>query len=201
MALVPTPAENVWLPLGEDPAAIVRWIRQHTTDAEYTRRALFVPNKNHFDAQPPAIVQYGANGNIGSNRSPQVERGGPVLAHAPDIQLLGHAMTAADGQLLAVTSFNDEEVSGWVAATKAINVLTGERHPGVPDEIHEALVDLEDAGYNGYHQRGAFFRAKSGPPIAALIDAGYSYRFAAAYLLALGSPAGRLGDDLKKIYT
>lgn len=106
------PTANVWLPAGGDPAAIVMWIGRNVTDAEYTRRALFVPNKNHFTAQPQAIQLYGANQNIGTNRSPRVQRGGPVLAHAADIPLLGHAMSAADGQLLAVTAHNDEEISG-----------------------------------------------------------------------------------------
>ncbi|OMC08029.1 hypothetical protein [Mycolicibacterium fortuitum] len=194
------PVENVWLPAGNDPADIVRWIRQNVSDGEYTRRVLFVPNKNHFDAYDDAVKVYGGNGNIGTNRSPGVTRAGPVFAHAPDLQLLGYAMQAADGQLLAVAAHNDEDISGWVAATKALNVLTGERHLGVPDDIREALEDLDDAGYNGYHRRGAFFKAKREEPIATLRGAGYSYRFVAGYLLALGAPARRVGEDLKKVY-
>lgn len=195
------PVENVWLPVGNDPAEIVRWIGRNVSDGEYTRRVLFIPNKNHFDARQDAVKVYGGNGNIGTNRSPSVTPGGPVFAYAPDLQLLGYAMQAADGHLLAVAAHNDEEISGWVAAMKALNVLTGSRHPGVPDDIREALEDLDDAGYNGYHQRGAFFRAKREEPIAILRDAGYSYRFVAGYLLALGAPAGRLGKDLEKVYT
>lgn len=194
------PTANVWLPAGGDPAAIVLWIGRNVSDAEYTRRALFVPNKNHFTAQPQAIQHYGASQNIGTNRSPRVQRGGPVLAQAADVPLLGHAMSAADGQLLAVAAHNDEEILGWVAATNALNVLTGERHSGVPDDIREALEDLDDAGYNGYHQRGAFFEAKREEPIATLRGAGYSYPFVAGYLLALGAPARRVGEDLKKVY-
>lgn len=193
------PVENVWLPAGNDPAEIVRWIGQNVSDAEYTRRVLLIANKNHFDARQDAVKKYGGNGNIGTNRSPSVTRGGPVFAYAPDLQLLDYARQAADGQLLAVAAHNDEEISGWVAATHALDVLTGERHPGVPDDIREALEDLDDAGYNGYHQRGAFFKAKREEPIATLRGAGYSYSFVAGYLLALGAPARRVGD-LKKVY-
>ncbi|WIM86137.1 hypothetical protein PT015_14545 [Candidatus Mycobacterium wuenschmannii] len=196
----PTPAENVYLPAGGDPAVIVRWIGQNVSDGDYTRRVLFVPSTNHFDARDDAVKVYGGNGNIGTNKSPGVTRGGPVFAFAPDIQLLGYALQAADGVLLAVAAHADEEIAGWVAATKALNVLTGERHPGVPDDNHEALVDLEDAGYNGYHSPGAFLLAKCGEPVTILREAGYSYRFVAGYLLALGSPPRRLGEDLKKIY-
>ncbi|WP_025738002.1 hypothetical protein [Mycobacterium genavense] len=161
---------------------------------------LFIPNKNHFDARDDAVKVYGGNGNIGTNRSPSVTRGGPVFAYAPDLQLLGYAIQAADGQLLAVAAHNDEEISGWVAATNALNVLTGERHPGVPDDIREALEDLHHAGYNGYHQRGPFFKANREEPIAILLGAGYSYKFVAGYLLALGAPARRVGEDLQKVY-
>lgn len=200
MALAPKPAENVWLPAGNDPAVMVRWITQNVGDDDYTRRVLFISDKNHRHARPDAVQVYGGNGNIGTNRSPAVTRGGPVFAYAPDLQLLGHAMQAADRGLLAVAAWNDEVVSGWVAATKALNVLTGERDPGVPGEIHEALVDLEAAGYNGYHRRGDYLKALREEPIATLLDADYSYMFVAGYLLALGSPSGRLGNDLKKIY-
>lgn len=79
-------------------------------------------------------------------------------------------------------------------------MLTGERHPGVPDDVSEALEDLYDAGYNGYHQRGAFFTAKREQPIATLRGAGYSYPFVAGYLLALGAPACRVGEGLKNVY-
>lgn len=129
MALEPNLAENVWLPAGGDAAEIVRWIGKNTIDAEYTRRVLFIPNKNHFDARDDAVKVYGGNGNIGTNRSPSVTRGGPVFAYAPDLQLLGYAIQAADGQLLAVAAHNDEEISGWVAATNALNVLPASAIP------------------------------------------------------------------------
>ena len=95
-----------------------------------------MPNKGHFEIpQPPAIVHYGANKNIGSNKNPSVTRGGTVLAHAPDLQLLGYAEQAADGQLLGVTAWPGDEIPGWAAATNAMNLATGERGPAVPDEI------------------------------------------------------------------
>lgn len=193
------PIENAWAPLGTEPAVVASWLRDNA-DSTWPRRALFIPNKSQFGAQPAAVVAYGANHNIGTNRSPRVARGGPVFAHVPDLHLLEHAVRAADGQRLGVTANKEEEIAGWAAAVNAINLETGQRDPGVPAEIHEALDDLESAGYNGYHQRGAFFKTKFEPPIRDLIDAGYGYRFVAGYLLGLGSPAGRLGDDLRKIY-
>lgn len=195
-----SPTERVWTPHGTDPAVVVQWLAENSPGDRWTARALFVPNKNHFAAQPEAVVSYGANGNIGTNKSPGVTRGGSVLAHAPDLQLLGYAEQAADGQLLGVTAWPGDEIPGWAAATNALNLATGERGTEVPAEIATALDDLHDAGYNGYHSRGAFYRAKFEPPVRILVDAGYSYGFVAGYLLALGAPAGRLGDALKNIY-
>lgn len=195
-----SPLERVWTPHGTDPAVVVKWLAENSPADRWTARALFVPHKGHFDAQPPAIVKYGENKNIGSNKSPSVILGGTVLAHAPDVQLLGYAEQAADGQLLGVTAWPSDEVPGWAAAKNALNLATGERGPAVPDEIATAISDLHDAGYNGYHNTGAFYKAKFDPPTRILVDAGYSYGFVAGYLLALGAPAGRLGDALKKIY-
>jgi hypothetical protein len=147
------PTDNVWLPAGNDPGVIVQWIAQNVDADAYNRRALLIPNKNHFTAQPAAVQHYAANGNVGTNKSHAAQYGGAVLAYAANIALLGYGMQVADGQLLAVTAWGrDEEIAGWVAATKALDVMTGERHLGVPDEIHDAFVDLEKAGYNGYHQ-------------------------------------------------
>jgi hypothetical protein len=66
----------------------------------------------------------------------------------PDIELLADAVGLADGQPLGVIEFFPDEVAGWAAATNAINLDTGEPTPSVPAEIHEALVELRDAGYN-----------------------------------------------------
>jgi hypothetical protein len=78
--------------------------------------------------------------------------------------------------------------------TKALDLETGERHPGVPSEIEEALHDLKDAGYNGYGRaREPFFAAKYFPPIDTLMAAGYDADFVAGYLIAVGKSADRQG--------
>jgi hypothetical protein len=71
----------------------------------------------------------------------------------------------------------------------------------VPAGIHDALVELKEAGYNGYHRdREPFFAAKYFPPIDKLLAAGYDYNFIASYLVALGVDGKSVGDDLKRIY-
>lgn len=57
----------------------------------------------------------------------------------------------------------------------------------MPGEIHEALVELRDAGYNRYHRdRERYSAAQYFPPIDNLRAAGYTYRFVAGYLVTLG---------------
>jgi hypothetical protein len=79
-------------------------------------------------------------------------------------------------------------MTGWAAATKALDLTTGQRHPGVPPAIEEALQDLYDAGYNGYaRQRERFFAAKYFPPIDILMKAWYDVDFVKSYLVVLGN--------------
>jgi hypothetical protein len=71
----------------------------------------------------------------------------------------------------------------------------------VPAEIHEALVELDEAGYNGYRRDQERFSAtKYFDPIDVLLDAGYSHKFVAGYLVALGAFGDRVGDPLERIY-
>jgi hypothetical protein len=78
---VVAPNDNVWLPAGNDPAVIVKWIAQNVDNDAYNRRALLIPNKNHFTAQPAAVQHYAANGNVGTKKSHAAQRGGAVLAY------------------------------------------------------------------------------------------------------------------------
>jgi hypothetical protein len=71
----------------------------------------------------------------------------------------------------------------------------------VPAEIHTALVELRDAGYDGFHRdRERYFAAKYFPPIDTLMAAGYSYNFVAGYLIALGINGKDADEFLKRIY-
>lgn len=144
---------------------------------------------------------FAANGNLHSGRGKPGEPGGPVLAYRPDIELLADAVALAEGQPLGVIECFPGEVAGWAAATNAINLDTGEPTPSVPAEIREALLELRDAGYNGYHRdRERYFAAQYFPPIDKLLVAGYAYRFVAGYLVALGIDGKNAGEYLKRIY-
>jgi hypothetical protein len=124
-----------------------------------------------------------------------------VLAYYPDINGLADAVRLAHEQPLGVIEFHAGEVAGWAAATNAIDLTTGEPTPNVPDEIHAALVELRDAGYEGFHRdRERYFRTKYFPPIDTLLAAGYKYRFVAGYLVALGIDGKNADQYLKRIY-
>lgn len=106
----------------------------------------------------------------------------------------------ADEQLFGMATVHPHEVIGCSAATIALDVATGERHPGVPPEIKDALQDLHDAGYNGYaRQRERFFAAKYFPPIDVLMDAGYDVDFVKSYLVVLGKSSDSV-ERIDKLY-
>lgn len=186
--------------MASDSGTIVEWLAEQAPDT-LDQRVTVVPQKSHIDMADEAVQAFAATGNVHSGRGKRGQPGGPVLAYRPDIQLLGEAVGMADGQPLGVIEFFPDEVAGWAAATNAINLDTGEPAPSVPDEIHAALVELAEAGYNGYFRdREAFFAAKYFGPIDELLEAGYGYKFVAGYLIALGVDGHSVGDDLKRIY-
>ncbi|WP_046318942.1 hypothetical protein [Mycobacterium sp. UM_Kg1] len=191
------PKDNVWADGSERGlayafAAVERYLRQNGTN--WGERALLLP---HMSASRESYHQnYSANKNIGSGRGNKPAPGGPVMVVHPPLKLLEKGIRLAAGQLLGVATPNPREVVGWAAATKAVDALTGERHPSVPPEIEEALQDLYRAGYNGYaRQREPFFAAKYFPPIDILIGAGYDVDFVKSYLVALGKSA----DSVERI--
>lgn len=196
-----SPKDNVWADgsecgLAKAFAAVESYLRQN--GANWARRALLLP---HMSASRESYHQnYSANKNIGSGRGNKPAPGGPVMVVHPPLKLLEKGMCLAAGQLLGVATPNPREVAGWVAATKAVDALTGERHPGVPPEVEEALHDLHDAGYNGYgRQREPFFAAKYFPPIDILMDAGYDVDFVKSYLVVLGKSADSV-ERIDKLY-
>jgi hypothetical protein len=185
----------------EDDRQMVQWIAANTDNAEYARRVLLTPQQRDLKYASAAIQAFGATGNVGSSRSPHVNRGGPVLAYHPDVRQLGRAVAAAEGQVLGVIEFAEGEVAGWAAATNAVDLTTGEPTASVPDEIHAALAELHTTGYNGYSRdREPYFAAHYFPPIDVLLEAGYPYAFVASYLVALGAHGESVDDDLKRIY-
>lgn len=196
-----TPTDNVWADGSERGlsfafSAVETYLHEHGNN--WGKRALLLP---HGSVRDEAYHQnYSANKNIGLVRGNRPERGGPVLAVHPPLKLLALGLQVADGQLFGVATVNMREVTGWAAATKALDVVTGERHPGVPDDIAEALQDLHDAGYNGYaRQRESFFAGKYYPPIDILMDAGYGVDFVKSYLVALGKSPDSV-ENVDKLY-
>jgi hypothetical protein len=121
-------------------------VRVSTTTFSCAPNAL-VPQKSHVDMADEGVQVFAANGNLHSGRGKPGQRGGPVLAYRPDIELLADAVALAEGQPLGVIEFFPGEVAGWAAATNAVNLDTGEATPSVPVEIHDALVELKKAGY------------------------------------------------------
>lgn len=195
------PIDNVWMSgrqLGLVKAfdAVSGYLRKNAKN--YDKRALVLPHKSAL--REDYLQAYIANGNVGSPRGRSGERGGPVLAIDPTLKVLEMGIRLADGQVFGVATVHPGDVSGWVAATRALDLETGERHPGVPPDIEEALRDLYDAGYNGYGRaREDFFAAKYFPPIDILMAAGYHADFVAGYLITLGKSADSV-EHLKKIY-
>jgi hypothetical protein len=195
------PKDNVWADGSERGlayafAAVESYLRQNGTN--WARRALLLPD---MSASRESYHQnYSANKNMGSGRGNKPAPGGPVMVVHPRLKLLEKGMRRAAGQLLGVATRNPREVAGWAAATKAVDAVTGERDPGVPPEIEEALQDLHDAGYNGYaRQREPFFAARYFPPIDLLMDSGYDVDFVKSYLVVLGNSADSV-ERIDKLY-
>jgi hypothetical protein len=160
----------------------IGWLRENS--ANYSKRTLLIPIKGELSGAEGALGDYIANGNIGSEKGKQAERDGPVLALGPTLKLLDTAIRTADGQSLAIVEHIPHSLDGWAAATGAINLATGESTPRVPDEIHEALVDLQREGNNGYPtpRKGTSYGTMVKSLIAELKEHGYSGEFVATYL-------------------
>lgn len=195
------PNDNVWADgsergLANAFAAVESYLCENGTN--WAERALLLP---HMSASRERYHQnYSANKNIGSGRGNKPAPGGPVIVVHPPLKLLEKGIRLAGGQLLGVATPSTREVAGWAAATKAVDAVTGERHPGVPADIEQALHDLHDAGYNGYsRQRERFFAAKYYPPIDILMEGGYDVDFVKSYLVALGKSADSV-ERIDKLY-
>ncbi|WP_280200592.1 hypothetical protein [Nocardia cyriacigeorgica] len=193
---------NIWISqaqgLDRAVAKVADWFRRNAD--RYDQRALLAPQKNNLRSPKPALAQYISNKNVGSRKGTQANAGGPVLAYVPTLEVLEDAIHLADGQALGVVEWVPGEMSGWAAATNALDLETGEPTPGVPPDIAAALEDLHRAGYNGYgRSKETYFKNLYTPPIRTLVESGYAFDFVASYLVALGRHASSM-DDLKKIY-
>ena len=91
-------------------------------------------------------------------------------------------------------------MSGWAAATGALNLATGERDPDVPDGVREILMRLKWQGNNGYPapKRGTSYATMVPKYVGELKARGFA-DFVAGYLVGTGL-RGERGEQLKTIY-
>lgn len=197
------PADNVWAPaeLDEDTAVhvIASYFQLHADN--YEDRALVLAYKHQARLYDDNLADYAANGNFCSLRSTRCEPGGPVLVIASDLELLDLAIRLADNQILGVREYTPDSMSGWAAATGALNLATGKRHADVPDEVRQILRDLKREGNNGYPtpRKGTAYKTMVELHIGKLKARGYTGDFVAGYLVGSGL-RGHRGENLKRIY-
>jgi hypothetical protein len=118
-----------------------------------------------------------------------------------NLGLLDQAFRLADKQILGVREYRPNSMSGWAAATGAMNLATGEHHARVSDDVREILMDLKREGNNGYPtpKKGTAYKTMIGLHISELKARGYTGDFVAGYLVGSGL-RGDSGENLKRIY-
>lgn len=197
------PTDNVWFPAEVDENTAVGVIASYfqTHAHNYEDRALVVPFKDELSYAEGNLALYAANGNVGSPRGKRGEPGGPVLVIPTDLKQLDQAIRLADNQILGVREHRPGSMSGWAAATGALNLATGERHADVEEEVRQILIDLKREGNNGYPRprNGTAYKTMVELQIGKLKSHGYTSDFVAGYLVASGLN-GNSGENLKSIY-
>lgn len=182
----------VWAPWQDNTelelatSAVVIWLAENAP--ELGSRLTVVPNVNAA-ASTPSAEAFSANGNIltHKNRRRHV-RGGPVLAYVPDDEELSLAVPRSEGNFLGLVAFHQPALDGFAAATKALNVLTGEHDSGVSEEIDKLFVRLDFAGYKGFPKSDAYVMRRAAPIIEDLLSEGLDADFIVTYALARGLP-------------
>jgi hypothetical protein len=197
------PADNVWFPAKVDEDTAVHVIASYfqLNAHNYEHRALVLAQKHHANLYDDNLASYAANGNVCSPRSTPCMPGGPVLVIPSDLGLLDQAIRLADGQILGVREYTSGSMSGWAAATRALNLATNKRDADVPDDVRQILMDLKREGNNGYPipKKGTAYKAMVELHIRELKKRGYSGDFVAGYLVGSGLRGDR-GENLTRIY-
>jgi hypothetical protein len=197
------PADNVWFPaeVDENTAVFVidSYFQIHADN--YDDRALLLPFKDELSYAKENLASYAANGNVGSPRGKRGEPGGPVLVIPTDLKQLDRAIRLADNQILGVREHRPGSMTGWAAATHALNLATRERHPEVEDEVRQTIMDLKREGNNGYPRpkKNTAYGTMVKLHIGKLKKHGYTSDFVAGYLVGSGLD-GDSAENLKKIY-
>lgn len=128
----PPDYDAAWVPDDDPPTdgqvaaeLAVDWI---LAEAEKVKRPplLVVVTRHSWQSGPEAIRWFGSHHQAATPRGTRPTGGGPVLAYAPDYDLMDFASALATGSSLAVVESQPYVVSGWAMETGAVNLLTGQ---------------------------------------------------------------------------
>ncbi|MBV9142978.1 MAG: hypothetical protein JO115_19045 [Pseudonocardiales bacterium] len=147
--------EATWLPIGhevagQDPTALaVEHVERQCSEAgargvlmTSCRRDAATPSLKRFARQHVHVTR--------RSRSSAFLGGGPVLLDMPDAGLLADAHKLAHGRSLCVIESGAFRLHGWAAATRAVDLMTGERTAPPTNETLRLLDALVFAGNNGW---------------------------------------------------
>ncbi len=147
--------EAAWLPIGhevpgEDPAApAVEYVECQRTQTgqkgilvTHTRRDVATPSLARFAQEQIHVTR--------RSRAGASPGSGPVLVDMPDFVLLEFAHRLARGSSLCAVESGAFRLSGWAAATSAVDLATGQRAEPLNNDLLELLDRLLLAGNNGW---------------------------------------------------
>ncbi|QII04385.1 hypothetical protein BH93_02500 [Rhodococcoides fascians A25f] len=184
--------DGVWIPYREgsdinlDNAVVVRWLQANCP--RIGDRITVGAVKQSFSYQS-SVRAFASNGNVATPRSSSPTRsGGPVLVFTPSDELLPLGVSLARGLTLGLVEYDSPRLEGWAAATRALNLTTGEHHPGVGEEIHAVFERLAFYGNNGYRSRDSFSMNRVAYAVDDLRAEQLDDDFIVSYMIALGTP-------------
>lgn len=132
-----------WVP-ADDPArpwdptpAPARWLLQQAE--RLNLKLTLVSDTPLSGALPPALRYFQLRAEVGSRRP---ATGRAVLAYLPSLRTAARAVRLADGGAVAVVEGPAVLLSGWAAAARALNLLTGRRQGALPAAISACFRDL-----------------------------------------------------------
>lgn len=148
-AYVPFDDETAW----DDAAALaVEWVEQRCEEEDAA--GLLVTHTVDGAQYTPALVSFvQRNCNHATPRSRTTRRNtgpGPVLVYVPDPGLLYFASGLARNSSLCAVGSGSFDLSGWAAATRAVNLATGDEAPPVSEDVERELKRLSFYGNNGW---------------------------------------------------
>jgi hypothetical protein len=142
--------EAAWLPFvdqaeGVDPTVMAVGYVERLCDERGVDGVLVTYLRR--DAATPSLARFAAKHLHVTQRSGGSSQGGAaVLVDMPNARLLEVAHRCADGGALCAIEGGPFTLSGWAAATDAINLVTGRRPEPLPDHVVKALDALHWGG-------------------------------------------------------